>query len=94
MFINKNMKDHPEFQDMSKALAEEEEEHMIAPVPVEQSDWGVPSTSGLSLSQASTSTNSESQPQGTPAAMPELPTLGAIGEPGEDLSVDLKTESE
>lgn len=96
LFLNKNMKDHPEFKEMSKVLTSqaEEEQHMIAPVPVELSDWGVSSagTSELSLSQASTSTNTSNSQSlthgsdGTPA-MPELPTMGGLGE---DLS--LKTE--
>lgn len=83
------MKEHPEFKEMSKAL--EEEEHMISPVPVEQSDWGVPSTSGLSLSQESAATAStKSQPKG---ALPELPTLGLepIVEESEE-SLVIKTE--
>ena len=83
------MRHHPEFKEMSKVL---EEEHMLTPVPVEQADWGVPSTSGSGLSQASTSTSSsQSQPHGTPA-IPELPSLGGMGEETEDLSVNLKTE--
>ena len=76
LFINKNMRHHPEFQEMVKETAtadfELPQEFCLAPVSVEQSDWTGPqsttrrlmqipeSDEAFSFSQASTSSQGSS----------------------------------
>lgn len=94
LFINKNMRHHPEFVEMSKATATELDSDLcLAPVPVDQSDRTGPQStrrmlpvpestedSLFSLSQASSSSHASSSQASCSQGGPgpALPTMGSF----------------
>ena len=87
LFINKNMRQHTEFIEMSQHTTTEEDVTYIAPVPLGQSDWGAststqgPSRTLLPIPEMDDELTQLSQSSSQPLSQdsqpgPALPTLG------------------